>query len=49
LYGFLFAILHMSDLALLLGNIGLFIILAIVMYFSRKIEWYSIPDNNQNE
>jgi len=41
LYGFLFAILHMSDLALLLGNIGLFIILTIVMFFSRKIDWYN--------
>ena len=41
LYGFLFAILHISDLALLLGNIGLFIILAIVMFFSRKIDWYN--------
>lgn len=41
LYGFLFAILHMSDLALLLGNIGLFIILALVMFFSRKIDWYN--------
>jgi inner membrane protein len=44
LYGFLFAILHMSDLALLLGNIGLFIILAIVMFFSRKIDWYNSQD-----
>lgn len=41
LYGFLFAILHLSDLALLMGNIGLFIILAIVMFFSRKIDWYN--------
>jgi inner membrane protein len=45
LYGFLFAILHMSDLALLLGNIGLFIILAIVMFFSRKIDWFNTQDN----
>ncbi len=41
LYSFLFAILHLSDLALLLGNIGLFVILAIVMFFSRKIDWYN--------
>ncbi len=45
LYGFLFAILHMSDLALLLGNIGLFVILAIVMFFSRKIDWYNSEEN----
>ena len=41
LYGFLYAILNMSDFALLLGNIGLFVILAIVMFFSKKIDWYS--------
>jgi len=44
LYGFLFAILHMADTALLIGNIGLFIILAIIMYFSRKIDWYNEKD-----
>lgn len=49
LYGFLFAILHMSDLALLLGNIGLFIILAIVMFFSRKIDWYNEKNSNTAE
>ena len=41
LYGFLFAILHLSDLALLLGNIGLFIILAVVMFYSLRIDWYN--------
>lgn len=45
LYGFLYAILNMSDFALLLGNIGLFVILAIVMFFSRKIDWYSGQQN----
>jgi inner membrane protein len=39
LYSFLFAVLHMEDFALLFGNIGLFIILAIIMFFSRKIDW----------
>jgi inner membrane protein len=41
LYVFLFVILQLTDYSLLLGNIGLVIILAIVMYFSRKIDWYS--------
>jgi len=27
---------------LLMGTIGIFLILAFVMYFSRKIDWYSI-------
>ncbi len=41
LYTFLYTILQMSDFALLLGNIGLVLIIAIVMFFSRKIEWYN--------
>lgn len=39
LYGFLFVVLQQQDYALLIGSIGLFLILAAVMYFSRKIEW----------
>jgi inner membrane protein len=41
LYGFIFALIQLQDGALLFGSIGLFIILAIVMYYSRKIEWYT--------
>lgn len=40
LYLFLFTILQFADYSLLLGNIGLFVVLAIVMFFSRKINWY---------
>ena len=41
LYGFIFVLIQLQDGALLIGSIGLFLILAIVMYYSRKIEWYS--------
>jgi len=41
LYTFLYIILQMSDFALLLGNIGLVVIIGLVMFFSRKIEWYT--------
>lgn len=37
LYSFLYFVLQLEDLALLAGNIGLFIILAFIMYFSRKL------------
>ncbi len=43
LYGFLYVLLSAYDYSLLLGNVGLFIILAIVMYFSRKIDWEKKP------
>ena len=39
LYSFIFVIIQLEDYALLVGSIGLFSILATVMYFSRKIEW----------
>jgi inner membrane protein len=39
LYGFIYVIIRSEDQALLMGSLGLFIILAIVMYFSRKIKW----------
>ena len=42
LYVFIFIILQIQDYALLTGSIGIFIILALVMYFSRKIDWYNI-------
>ncbi len=42
LYLFIFTIIQLEDYALLIGSIGIFIILSIVMYFSRKIDWYQI-------
>ena len=40
LYIFLYVVLQLEDIALLIGSVGLFIILGIIMYFSRKINWY---------
>lgn len=39
LYSFIYVIIQLEDYALLVGSIGLFLILAAVMYFSRKIDW----------
>lgn len=39
LYAFIYVIIQLEDYALLVGSIGLFAILAAVMYFSRKIDW----------
>ena len=38
-YGFIFTLIQLQDYALLMGSIGLFLTLAVVMYFSRKIKW----------
>ena len=52
LYLFLFTILQLQDYSLLMGSIGLFIVVAITMYLSRKIDWYGtlgkISSNNQD-
>ncbi|MEP6712113.1 MAG: cell envelope integrity protein CreD [Ferruginibacter sp.] len=40
LYGFIFILIRLEDTALLVGSIGLFVILALVMFVSRKINWY---------
>ena len=40
LYGFIFILIQLQDGALLFGSIGLFALLAAVMYYSRKIDWY---------
>jgi inner membrane protein len=38
-YTFIFVIIQLEDLALMMGSIALFIIIAVLMYFSRKINW----------
>ena len=40
LYGFIFVLIRLEDTALLVGSIGLFIILALTMYASKKVNWY---------
>lgn len=39
-YLFIFVIVIQQDLSLLIGSIGLFMVVALLMYFSRKINWY---------
>ncbi len=39
IYTFIFTIIQLQDYALLMGSLGLFLTLAVIMYFSRKIDW----------
>lgn len=39
-YGFIFVIVQAQDYSLLIGSVGLFLIVAAMMYFSRTIKWY---------
>lgn len=40
LYAFLYILLLLQDLALLLGSLGLFVIIAVIMYATRNVDWY---------
>jgi inner membrane protein len=42
-YAFVFVIIQLQDFSLLIGSVGLFIIIGVLMYFSRKISWYKEP------
>ena len=37
----LFVILRLPDYSLLIGTAGLFLVLALVMYVTRNIDWYA--------
>jgi inner membrane protein len=44
-YGFMYIILQLQDYSLLLGNLALFLILAGIMFLTRKINWYEVLSN----
>jgi inner membrane protein len=48
-YGFMYVILQLQDYSLLIGNIALFIILAAIMFFTRKINWFDVLSNKSKE
>ncbi|MDD3079538.1 MAG: cell envelope integrity protein CreD [Paludibacter sp.] len=49
LYVFLYVILQLEDIALLIGSIGLFVILGVIMFVSRKINWYHQGEESSEE
>lgn len=48
IYIFIFVVIQLQDYALLVGNIGLFVVLAIVMFISRKVDWYAIGSRDKD-
>ncbi len=44
LYAFLFTTLQLQDYALLMGSLGLFFVMAVIMYLSRKVDWYRVGE-----
>jgi inner membrane protein len=47
LYGFLYLLLRLEDYALLAGSIGLFLVLAFVMFVTRRMNWYEMKLGEQ--
>lgn len=44
LYAFLLVVLLSEDYALLLGSLGLFACLALVMYLTRRLDWFALGE-----
>lgn len=49
LYGFIYVVISADDQALLMGSLGLFIILAVVMYISTKINWQQLGSRTNDK
>jgi inner membrane protein len=41
LYTYLYVLLQLEDLSLLFGSIGLLVVLTVIMYVTRNIDWYN--------
>ena len=46
LYAYLYILLQLEDYALLMGSVGLFLVLAVIMYLTRNIDWYAIQQGS---
>ncbi|MBR9860172.1 cell envelope integrity protein CreD [bacterium] len=49
IYAFIYVIIQLANYSLLMGSIGLFVFLAILMIQSRNVDWYSIGNKKENE
>lgn len=47
LYGFIYILLQLEDYSLLIGTLMLFVILLIVMYISKDIDWYALDKKEE--
>ena len=48
-YSYLYLLLRLEDYALLAGSVGLFVMLALVMFFTRRVNWYDLRLGSANE
>ncbi len=48
-YAFLYILLQLEDYSILVGSIGLLLILGIIMYVTRNIDWFTVLEPNNEE
>lgn len=48
-YIFLFGTLQAEDYALLIGTLGLFFVVVVLMILTRKVDWYSMTSQRTGE
>lgn len=49
LYAFIYILIQLEETSLLVGSIGLFVMLAAAMHFSKKIDWYGSNTSQEAE
>ena len=49
LYGFFYSLLQLQDYSLLVGSCGLLLILGVIMYLTRNIDWYALQAANEEK
>jgi len=49
LYAFLYTTLQLQDFSLLFGSVGIFTVITIIMFVSRKVNWYRERENTDGE
>jgi inner membrane protein len=48
LYVYLYVLLVNEDYALLFGSVGLFVILALIMFATRRVDWYAVRSGSRS-
>lgn len=49
LYVYLYVLLTNEDYALLIGSIGLFVIVALIMFATRDVDWYAVGSRSEGK
>ncbi|MDA1235365.1 MAG: cell envelope integrity protein CreD [Acidobacteria bacterium] len=47
LYGFLYVLISLEDFALLVGSLALFAVLAVLMYTTRRVNWFQVGSSGK--